>query len=314
MPAGDRVEPTAAGGRGHPFVGRVPRRRRGARRRGASRGPERAPRPTPTASTSTYTVEGEGPPLVLLHGASSSAIEDWAHQRSLFRQSFTCYLVDARGHAGTRWDASGGWSRDTLVEDLGAFADAMDLDTFHRGRLLDGSHDGHSPSPPAGRSGCGARIVAGIDVESEPRTSIARAADGPGAHRARGAGLGGPAGAATRAGPGRRRMAASDARDGRGRRRSPTPLTPAELRHGEAARSCSRTATVTSGCRWSTRSRCVASSRTRACSWRPTAPTSSSSASRRCSTPRRSGSGGRSGPIDGEGPALRHSGRYGSLG
>ena len=78
-----------------------------------------------------YTVEGEGPPLIMLHGASSSAVEDWGHQRALFRQSFTCYLVDARGHAGTYWDGEGAWSRDTLVEDLRAFADALDLATFH---------------------------------------------------------------------------------------------------------------------------------------------------------------------------------------
>ena len=78
-----------------------------------------------------YSVEGEGPPLILLHGASSSAVEDWGHQRALFRQSFTCYLVDARGHAATFWDGSGDWTRDALVEDLGAFADALGLGTFH---------------------------------------------------------------------------------------------------------------------------------------------------------------------------------------
>ena len=34
-------------------------------------------------------------------------------------------------------------------------------------------------------------IISGIDVQREPRTSVARRAHGPGAHRARGAGLGG---------------------------------------------------------------------------------------------------------------------------
>ncbi len=125
-----------------------------------------------------YTVEGEGPPLVLLHGASSSAIEDWGHQRALFRQSFTCYLLDARGHAGTRWDGSGGWSRDALVEDLVAFADALGLGAFHvagfsMGALTALVFATRFPERLA------SALIAGIDVEPEPRTSIARRAMDP---------------------------------------------------------------------------------------------------------------------------------------
>jgi pimeloyl-ACP methyl ester carboxylesterase len=125
-----------------------------------------------------YTVEGEGPPLVLLHGASSSAIEDWGHQRALFRQSFTCYLMDARGHAGTFWDGSGEWSRDDLVEDLGAFADALDLGTFHVAGFSMGAMTAlvfatRRPERLA------SALIAGIDVEPEPRTSIARRAMDP---------------------------------------------------------------------------------------------------------------------------------------
>ncbi|MFN8520226.1 MAG: alpha/beta fold hydrolase [Chloroflexota bacterium] len=126
----------------------------------------------------SYTVEGEGPPLVLLHGASSSAVEDWGHQRALFRQSFTCYLLDARGHAGTRWDGSGGWSRDALVEDLAAFADALALGTFHvagfsMGALTALVFATRFPERLA------SALIAGIDVEPEPRTSIARRAMDP---------------------------------------------------------------------------------------------------------------------------------------
>ena len=91
-----------------------------------------------------YTVEGEGPPLVLLHGATSSALEDWSAQRPLFRQHFTLHLVDARGHAGTRAhgpDPMAGWSRDALVDDLGAFADALGLDALPCRGVLDGRHD-----------------------------------------------------------------------------------------------------------------------------------------------------------------------------
>lgn len=126
----------------------------------------------------SYTVEGKGPPLVLLHGASSSAIEDWGHQRALFRQSFTCYLVDARGHAGTYWDGSGAWTRDALVEDLGAFADVLDLGVFHVAGLSMGALTALTFATRHPQRLASALIVA-IDVEAEPRTSIARRAMDP---------------------------------------------------------------------------------------------------------------------------------------
>ena len=58
-----------------------------------------------------YAAEGEGPPLLLLHAATSSGTEDWAAQRPLLRGHFRLYMPDARGHAGTRWDADRGWSQ-----------------------------------------------------------------------------------------------------------------------------------------------------------------------------------------------------------
>lgn len=125
-----------------------------------------------------YTVEGEGPPLVLLHGASSSAIEDWGHQRALFRQSFTCHLVDARGHAGTFWDGVGDWSRDRLVDDLWAFADALGLGTFHLAGFSMGALTALTCAVRRPERVASA-VVVGIDVEAEPRTSIARRAMDP---------------------------------------------------------------------------------------------------------------------------------------
>jgi pimeloyl-ACP methyl ester carboxylesterase len=125
-----------------------------------------------------YTVEGDGPPLVLLHGASSSATEDWGHQRALFRQSFRCYLVDARGHAATYWDGNGAWSRDRLVEDLAAFADALDLGTFHVAGFSMGAMTAltfATRSPERLESA----LIVGVDVEREPRASIARRAMDP---------------------------------------------------------------------------------------------------------------------------------------
>jgi pimeloyl-ACP methyl ester carboxylesterase len=120
-----------------------------------------------------YDVHGEGPPLLMLHSASSSGREDFAAQLPLLRRSFTCYLPDARGHATTRWDAADGFRYDWLVDDLEAFADALDLRTFH---LL-----GFSMGAATALQ-FGARrperllslVVVGISPRREPRTSVAR--------------------------------------------------------------------------------------------------------------------------------------------
>jgi len=120
-----------------------------------------------------YTVEGAGPPLVMLHGASSSALEDWAAQRPLFRQAFRLYLVDARAHGGTRWDVRDGFSRDMLVDDLLAFVDALNLRTFHLVGFSMGAMTAlvfATRHPERLRTA----VVCGIDVQREPRASVAR--------------------------------------------------------------------------------------------------------------------------------------------
>jgi pimeloyl-ACP methyl ester carboxylesterase len=123
--------------------------------------------------TINYTVEGAGPPLILLHGATSSPLEDWAAQRPAFRQAFRIYLVDARGHAGTRWDARDGFNNQMLVADLLAFADALGLPTFH---LVGFSMGAMTSLAFAARYPERLRtaIICGIDVLREPRTSVAR--------------------------------------------------------------------------------------------------------------------------------------------
>jgi pimeloyl-ACP methyl ester carboxylesterase len=121
----------------------------------------------------SYTVEGAGPPLVMLHGATSTAAEDWAAQRPLFRKAFRLYLVDARGHGGTKWDVRDGFSRDVLVEDLLAFVDALGLRTFHVVGFSMGAMTAltfATRHPQRLRTA----IIAGIDVVREPRTSVAR--------------------------------------------------------------------------------------------------------------------------------------------
>jgi pimeloyl-ACP methyl ester carboxylesterase len=121
----------------------------------------------------SYTVEGAGPPLVMLHGATSSALEDWAAQRPLFRQAFRIYLVDARGHAGTRWDVRDGFDRELLVDDLLAFADALQLATFHVVAFSMGAMTAltfATRHPERLRTA----IISGIDPAREPRASVAR--------------------------------------------------------------------------------------------------------------------------------------------
>lgn len=120
-----------------------------------------------------YTVEGAGPPVILLHGATSAALEDWAAQQPLFRQAFRIYMVDARGHAGTKWDVANGFTRDLMVEDLLVFADALNLETFH---VVGFSMGAMTALTFATRYPHRLRtaIICGIDIVREPRTSVAR--------------------------------------------------------------------------------------------------------------------------------------------
>ena len=121
----------------------------------------------------SYTSEGAGPPLVMLHGATSSALEDWSAQRPLFRKAFHLYLPDARGHGATRWDAANGFTREMLVDDLTAFVDALGLQTFH---LLGFSMGAMTALTFATRFPERLRTLAicGIDVERQPRANVAR--------------------------------------------------------------------------------------------------------------------------------------------
>jgi len=120
-----------------------------------------------------YDVLGAGPPMVLLHGATSSGREDWAAQVPLFARAFQLFLPDARGHATTRWDAADGWRFDWLVDDLDAFVDALGLDSFH---LVGFSLGAHTALAYATRrpERLRALILGGISTQREPRTSVVR--------------------------------------------------------------------------------------------------------------------------------------------
>ena len=120
-----------------------------------------------------YDVHGAGPPLVLLHGATSLGREDFGPQIALFSKAFRLYVPDARGHGGTRWDVAAGFRYDWLVDDLTAFVDALGLETFH---LLGFSMGAMTALQYAARSSARLRtlVVIGISPAREPRASVAR--------------------------------------------------------------------------------------------------------------------------------------------
>jgi pimeloyl-ACP methyl ester carboxylesterase len=126
-----------------------------------------------------YEVIGAGPPMIMLHGATSTGPEDFAAQLPLVSTAFRCYLPDARGHGGTRWDAAGGFTLDMLVGDVISFADALGLATYH---LLGFSMGAMTALHVAVRIPDRIRtlVFIGTTTEREPRTSVARRLMEPG--------------------------------------------------------------------------------------------------------------------------------------
>jgi pimeloyl-ACP methyl ester carboxylesterase len=121
-----------------------------------------------------YLVDGAGPPLVLLHGATGSGGDHFAGLGPVLAAAFRCYLPDARGHGGTAWDAAESWTTADLVADLDAFVDAVGLDTFH---LLGYSMGGMTALHYAARFPERIRTLVAISIgpEREPRLSVGRA-------------------------------------------------------------------------------------------------------------------------------------------
>ena len=120
-----------------------------------------------------YEMHGAGPPLVLLHGASSLGREDFAAQIPLFSKRFLCYVPDARGHGATRWDAADGFRYDWLVDDLVAFVDELGLETFHLVGFSMGAMTAlmfGSRQPERLRT----LTIVGITTQREPRLSVLR--------------------------------------------------------------------------------------------------------------------------------------------
>jgi 3-oxoadipate enol-lactonase len=121
-----------------------------------------------------YDVVGAGPPMILLHGATSEAGRDFRAILPVLSKAFRCYTPDARGHGRTRWDtAAGGFSADWLGDDLLAFADGLELATFH---LLGFSLGAMTALRVAVRAPERLRtlVAVGITTDREPRASVAR--------------------------------------------------------------------------------------------------------------------------------------------
>jgi pimeloyl-ACP methyl ester carboxylesterase len=120
-----------------------------------------------------YDVSGAGPPLVVLHGATSLGREDFAAQLPSMSKGFLVHLPDARGHGRTRWDAAQGFTYDWLVDDLTAFVDGLGLDSFH---LLGFSMGAMTALQFGARAPERLRtlVVVGITPQREPRASVGR--------------------------------------------------------------------------------------------------------------------------------------------
>ena len=120
-----------------------------------------------------YDVHGAGPPLVLLHGATSLGSRDFAAQIPLFARAFKVLVPDARGHGRTAWDAAAGFRYDWLVDDLAAWLDGLGLETFH---LVGFSMGAMTALQYAVQHSDRLRTltIVGITTQREPRASVAR--------------------------------------------------------------------------------------------------------------------------------------------
>jgi len=126
-----------------------------------------------------YEEVGSGPPLVLLHGASTTGRATYAAQIPVLAASFRLYLPDARGHGRTIWDAADGFEAGWLVDDLEAFVDGLGLRTFH---LVGFSMGAMTALGFAARSPERLRtlVVVGITAARQPRATVGRRLMDPG--------------------------------------------------------------------------------------------------------------------------------------
>src|SRR4051795_2186428 len=120
-----------------------------------------------------YEVRGAGEPLVILHGAGTTAGYTFRGQLPALTDAFEVILPDARGHGRTRWDVARGFRAAWLVDDLEGFVDALGLATFH---LLGYSMGGMTALGFAVAAPRRIRtlVAVSIGIERQPRLSVAR--------------------------------------------------------------------------------------------------------------------------------------------
>jgi pimeloyl-ACP methyl ester carboxylesterase len=121
----------------------------------------------------SFDVQGAGPPLVMLHGATTSGTEQFLELAPVVARAFRVYLPDARGHGGTAEHPDHGFTTQHLVEDLQGFADVLGLSTFH---LLGYSMGGMTALHFASSFPARVRTLVAISIgtEREPRLSVGR--------------------------------------------------------------------------------------------------------------------------------------------
>jgi pimeloyl-ACP methyl ester carboxylesterase len=87
-----------------------------------------------------YETEGEGEPLVLLHGGTAP-IETWAAQRPALAAKYTVYLPERRAHGRTA-DVDGPITYEIMADDTIAFMDALGISNAYLVGWSDGANTG----------------------------------------------------------------------------------------------------------------------------------------------------------------------------
>jgi pimeloyl-ACP methyl ester carboxylesterase len=87
-----------------------------------------------------YETEGQGDPLLLLHGGTAP-IETWGAQRPALATKYTVYLPERRGHGRTP-DVAGPITYETMADDTIAFMDALGISNAHIVGWSDGANIG----------------------------------------------------------------------------------------------------------------------------------------------------------------------------
>lgn len=82
-----------------------------------------------SAVESSFTVEGKGPALFMVHGIGARKTS-WTALTQILKDDFTCIAYDLRGHGDTP-KGDGRFGLDELVEDLEALRARLDIEKAH---------------------------------------------------------------------------------------------------------------------------------------------------------------------------------------